>query len=430
MMVRVLKAIQSVCDVPLQIDSTKPEVIEAGLRYYNGKPILNSVNGEEQSLATVLPLVKKYGASVVGLALDENGIPKTAEGRFEIAKRIVERAEAVGIDRKDVYIDCLTLTVSAEQAACRQTLEALHRVKTELGCKTCLGVSNISFGLPNRELVNRTFLTMAMEQGLDLPIINPNVESMTGAVRAFRVLNGIDKNSLEFINAYNDAVPVAPVKKADSNVDIFAAVYNGLKNEGAAATAKLLETTDAMQVVNEMLIPALDRVGEDFEKNKIFLPQLIQSANTAQECFDVIKKHLTKTSGTPVSKGKIIVATVKGDIHDIGKNIVKVLLDNYGYTVVDLGRDVDPQLIVDTAVEQNITMIGLSALMTTTLKSMEDTIRLVRECKELQNPDGSSKCTIFVGGAVLTKDYAMKIGADYYCRDAKESVDTAKLVLG
>ena len=526
MMVRVLKAIQSVCDVPLQIDSTKPEVIEAGLRYYNGKPILNSVNGEEQSLATVLPLVKKYGASVVGLALDENGIPKTAEGRFEIAKRIVERAEAVGIDRKDVYIDCLTLTVSAEQAACRQTLEALHRVKTELGCKTCLGVSNISFGLPNRELVkkygasvvglaldengipktaegrfeiakriveraeavgidrkdvyidcltltvsaeqaacrqtlealhrvktelgcktclgvsnisfglpnrelvNRTFLTMAMEQGLDLPIINPNVESMTGAVRAFRVLNGIDKNSLEFINAYNDAVPAAPVKKADSNVDIFAAVYNGLKNEGAVATAKLLETTDAMQVVNEMLIPALDRVGEDFEKNKIFLPQLIQSANTAQECFDVIKKHLTKTSGTPVSKGKIIVATVKGDIHDIGKNIVKVLLDNYGYTVVDLGRDVDPQLIVDTAVEQNITMIGLSALMTTTLKSMEDTIRLVRECKELQNPDGSSKCTIFVGGAVLTKDYAMKIGADYYCRDAKESVDTAKLVLG
>ena len=271
---------------------------------------------------------------------------------------------------------------------------------------------------------------MAMEQGLDLPIINPNVESMTGAVRAFRVLNGIDKNSLEFINAYNDAVPAAPVKKSDSNVDIFAAVYNGLKNEGAVATAKLLETTDAMQVVNEMLIPALDRVGEDFEKNKNFLPQLIQSANTAQECFDVIKKHLTKTSGTPVSKGKIIVATVKGDIHDIGKNIVKVLLDNYGYTVVDLGRDVDPQLIVDTAVEQNITMIGLSALMTTTLKSMEDTIRLVRECKELQNPDGSSKCTIFVGGAVLTKDYAMKIGADYYCRDAKESVDTAKLVLG
>ena len=429
MMVRVLKAIQSVCDAPLQIDSTKPDVLDAGLRYYNGKPIVNSVNGEEKSLASVLPLVKKYGASVVGLTLDENGIPKTAEGRFEIAKRIVERAEALGIDRKDVYIDCLTLTVSAEQDACRETLKALHRVKTELGCKTCLGVSNISFGLPNRELVNRTFLTMALEEGLDLPIINPNIDSMTGAVRAYRVLSGIDKNSLEFINEYNDATPSVSAPKT-SDVDIFTAVYNGLKSEGASITAKLLENTDAMQIVNEMLIPALDRVGEDFEKNKIFLPQLIQSANTAQECFEVIKKHISQTSGSPVSKGKIILATVKGDIHDIGKNIVKVLLDNYGYTVVDLGRDVDPQLIVDTAVEQDIKLIGLSALMTTTLKSMEDTIKLVRERKELQNPDGTSKCVVMVGGAVLTNDYAMKIGADYYCKDAKESVDTAKKVLG
>lgn len=430
MMVRVLKAIQSVCDAPLQIDSTKPDVLDSGLRYYNGKPIVNSVNGEEKSLSTVLPLVKKYGASVVGLTLDENGIPKTAEGRFEIAKRIVSRAEAIGIDRRDVYIDCLTLTVSAEQDACRETLKALHRVKTELGCKTCLGVSNISFGLPNRELVNRTFLTMAMEEGLDLPIINPNVESMTGAVRAYRVLSGIDKNSVEFINAYNDAAPAATSAPKNTEVDIFTAVYNGLKSEGAAVTKRLLETVDAMQIVNEMLIPALDRVGDDFEKNKIFLPQLIQSANTAQECFEVIKNHISKTSGSPVSKGKIILATVKGDIHDIGKNIVKVLLDNYGYTVVDLGRDVDPQLVVDTAVEQNIRMIGLSALMTTTLKSMEDTIKLIRQTKELQNPDGTSKCVVFVGGAVLTEDYAMKIGADYYCKDAKESVDTAKKVLG
>lgn len=430
MMVRVLKAIQSVCDAPLQIDSTKPDVLDSGLRYYNGKPIVNSVNGEEKSLSTVLPLVKKYGASVVGLTLDENGIPKTAEGRFEIAKRIVSRAEELGIDRRDVYIDCLTLTVSAEQDACRETLKALHRVKTELGCKTCLGVSNISFGLPNRELVNRTFLTMALEEGLDLPIINPNVESMTGAVRAYRVLSGIDKNSVEFINAYNDAAPAVTSAPKNTEVDIFTAVYNGLKSEGAAVTKRLLETTDAMQIVNEMLIPALDRVGDDFEKNKIFLPQLIQSANTAQECFEVIKNHISKTSGSPVSKGKIILATVKGDIHDIGKNIVKVLLDNYGYTVVDLGRDVDPQLVVDTAVEQNIKMIGLSALMTTTLKSMEDTIKLIRQTKELQNPDGTSKCVVFVGGAVLTKDYAMKIGADYYCKDAKESVDTAKKVLG
>ena len=429
MMVRVLKAIQSVCDAPLQIDSTKPDVLDSGLRYYNGKPIVNSVNGEEKSLSTVLPLVKKYGASVVGLTLDENGIPKTAEGRFEIAKRIVSRAEELGIDRRDVYIDCLTLTVSAEQDACRETLKALHRVKTELGCKTCLGVSNISFGLPNRELVNRTFLTMALEEGLDLPIINPNVESMTGAVRAYRVLSGIDKNSVEFINAYNDAAPAVTSAPKNNEVDIFTAVYNGLKSEGAAVTKRLLETTDAMQIVNEMLIPALDKVGDDFEKNKIFLPQLIQSANTAQECFEVIKNHISKTSGSPVSKGKIILATVKGDIHDIGKNIVKVLLDNYGYTVVDLGRDVDPQLVVDTAVEQNIKMIGLSALMTTTLKSMEDTIKLIRQTKELQNPDGTSKCVVFVGGAVLTEDYAMKIGADYYCKDAKESVDTAKKVL-
>ena len=429
MMVRVLKAIQSVCDAPLQIDSTKPEELEAGLRCYNGKPIVNSVNGEEKSLSAVLPLVKKYGASVVGLTLDEGGIPKTAEGRFEIAKRIVSRAEALGIDRRDVYIDCLTLTVSAEQDACRETLKALHRVKTELGCKTCLGVSNISFGLPNRELVNSTFLTMALEEGLDLPIINPNLDAMTGAVRAYRVLAGIDKNSLEFIESYNDAAP-APKQKAEGTLSLDAAVYSGLKKEAALVTEELLQSTDPMTVVNEMLIPALDRVGEDFEKNKIFLPQLIQSANTAQECFDVIKRRLSKSGGENVSKGKIILATVKGDIHDIGKNIVKVLLDNYGYTVIDLGKDVDPQLIVDTAAEQNITMVGLSALMTTTLKSMEETIALLRAEPRLQNPDGSSKCVVFVGGAVLTKDYAMKIGADYYCRDAKESVDTAKKVLG
>lgn len=432
MMVRVIKAIQAVCDAPLQIDSTKPDVLDAGLRSYNGKPIVNSVNGEEKSLSSVLPLVKKYGASVIGLTLDENGIPKTADGRFEIAKRIVERAESYGIDKKDVYIDCLTLTVSAEQDACAQTLKALHRVKTELGCKTCLGVSNISFGLPNRELVNSTFLTMALEEGLDLPIINPNAEAMTGAVRAYRVLSGIDKNSAEFIAEYNDVsnAPKPAQTTEKTETDIFSAVYSGLKNEGAAATKALLEKNEPMKIVNEMLIPALDKVGEDFEKNKIFLPQLIQSANTAQVCFDVIKSHLSKTGSDSVSKGKIIMATVKGDIHDIGKNIVKVLLDNYGYTVVDLGKDVDPQLIVDTAVEQNITMVGLSALMTTTLKSMEETIRLIRSTKELQNPDGSSKVTVFVGGAVLTKDYAMKIGADYYCRDAKESVDTAKLIFG
>ncbi len=429
MMVRVIKALQAVVDVPLQIDSTKPEVLEAALRIYNGKPIINSVNGEEKSLSTVLPLVKKYGASVVGLTLDENGIPKTAEGRFEIAKRIVERAKALGIPSKDVYIDCLTLTVSAEQSACKQTLKALNRVKNELGCKTCLGVSNISFGLPNRPLINHIFLTMALEEGLDLPIINPNDELMTGSVRAYKVLSDIDKNSRDFIEAYNEVKTQAP-KIASSHVSLFDAIVNGLKGEAGALTEKALESKDAMEIVNGDLIPALDKVGADFESNKIFLPQLIQSANVAQVCFEVIKKYLQKNNNAPVSKGKIILATVKGDIHDIGKNIVKVLLDNYGYTVVDLGRDVAPELIVETAIKQDIKLIGLSALMTTTLKSMEDTIALARKTPELQNEDGSSKVIFFVGGAVLTADYAEKIGADYYCKDAKESVDTAKKVFG
>jgi 5-methyltetrahydrofolate--homocysteine methyltransferase len=427
MMVKVIKALQSVVDVPLQIDSTKPDVLDSALRIYNGKPIVNSVNGEEKSLETVLPLVKKYGASVIGLTLDKDGIPKTAEGRFEIAKKIVDRAKAVGIDPKDVYIDCLTLTVSAEQEGCIETLKALHRVKTELGCKTCLGVSNISFGLPNRGLVNHIFLTMALEEGLDLPIINPNDDDMMGAVRAYKVLANIDKNSTAFIEKYNTQVKAQP-KPVESQITIPYAIMNGLKTEAGSLTEKALQTTDAMDIVNNELIPALDKVGADFESNKIFLPQLIQSANVAQACFEVIKKHLTLSNNSPVSKGKIILATVKGDIHDIGKNIVKVLLDNYGYTVYDLGRDVDPQVVVDTAIKENITMIGLSALMTTTLKSMEDTITLVRNTKELQNPDGSSKCIVFVGGAVLTEDYAMKIGADYYCADAKASVDAAKEV--
>lgn len=427
MMVRVIKALQSVVDVPLQIDSTKPDVLEAALRVYNGKPIINSVNGEEKSLTNVLPLVKKYGASVIGLTLDEDGIPKTAEGRFNIAKRIVERANALDIPSKDVYIDCLTLTVSAEQSACKETLKALHRVKTELGCKTCLGVSNISFGLPNRELINHIFLTMALEEGLDLPIINPNDELMTGAVRAYKVLADIDKNSKEFIESYNEVKTEKP-KIVSSHISLTDAIINGLKSEAASLTEKALENKDAMEIVNSELIPALDKVGVDFESNKIFLPQLIQSANVAQACFEVIKKHLSKNNNTPVSKGKIILATVKGDIHDIGKNIVKVLLDNYGYTVVDLGRDVAPEIIIKTAIDQNIKLIGLSALMTTTLKSMEDTITLARKTPELINSDGSSKVIFFVGGAVLTEDYAKKIGADYYCKDAKESVDTAKKV--
>lgn len=422
MMVTVLKSLQSVTGAPLQIDTTEPEVLEAGLRIYNGKPIVNSVNGEEKSLSTVLPLVKKYGAAVVGLTLDEGGIPKTAQGRFEIAEKIVSRATAIGIKREDIYIDCLTLTASAEQDGVLETLNALERVKKELGVKTVLGVSNISFGLPNRELVNRTFLTMALQKGLDLPIINPNVEAMTGAVRAYNLLSGIDKNSVEYIEKYNSQTTAAKAPAQASALDISYSIEHGLKEEASKATKELLETTDAMDIVNQKLIPALDKVGAGFEKGTIFLPQLIQAATAAQGCFDVIKQHLTSTSGTPVSKGKIILATVKGDIHDIGKNIVKVLLENYGYTVFDLGRDVAPEVVLETARKHEIHFIGLSALMTTTLKSMEQTIKLLH--------DEKVDCKIFVGGAVLTKDYAMRIGADYYCKDAKESVDAARDFFG
>lgn len=421
MMVRAIKGLQGVVDVPLQIDSTIPQVLESALRVYSGKPIVNSVNGEEKSLEAVLPLVKKYGASVVGLTLDKDGIPKTAEGRFEIAKRIVERANALGIENKDIYIDCLTLTASAEQEGVTETLNALERVKKELGVKTVLGVSNISFGLPNRELVTSTFLTMALQKGLDLPIINPNVDAMTGAVRAYKLLANIDKNSVEFIKAYNNA----PAKKQDTTakaeVSLSYAIENGLKKEGALVTEKLLETLTPMEIINQQLIPTLDKAGADFETGKIFLPQLIQSATVAQACFEVIKKKLINENSAPVSKGKIVLATVKGDVHDIGKNIVKVLLENYGYTVIDLGKDVEYEEVVKATIENDVKLVGLSALMTTTLKAMEETIALLRK---------SCDCKVMVGGAVLTPEYAEKIGADYYSRDAKESVDIAKKVLG
>ncbi|MGN0586766.1 MAG: homocysteine S-methyltransferase family protein [Oscillospiraceae bacterium] len=424
MMVRTVKALQGVADLPLQLDSTITEVLEAALRVYNGKPIVNSVNGEQSSMDKILPLVKKYGAAVVGLTLDENGIPKTAEKRFEIAKRIMETAMSYGIPKQDIYIDCLTLTASAEQAGVMETVKALHRVKTELGLKTVLGVSNISFGLPNRELINCNFLQMALTNGLDLPIMNPNVASMTGAVRAYRLLTNIDENSVEFIAAYGaekTAAPAAP--KADTgDHTLMYAVENGLKAEGAQITERLLETTDSMEIVNQMLIPALDKTGADFESGKIFLPQLIMSAGVAQAAFEVIRNHMIKNNAAPVCKGEVVLATVKGDIHDIGKNIVKVLLENYGYHVIDLGRDVDYQAVVDAAIEHKVKLVGLSSLMTTTLGAMEKTIQLLRE----NNVD----CKVVVGGAVLTPEYAKKIGADFYAKDAKETVDIAKQIYG
>ncbi|MBR5753514.1 MAG: homocysteine S-methyltransferase family protein, partial [Clostridia bacterium] len=429
MLVRVIKAIQSVCDVPLMADSTKPEVLEAALRAYNGKMVVDSVNGEEKSLSAILPLVKKYGAAVIGLTLDENGIPKTAEERLAIARRIVERAEALGIPREDVFIDCLVLTVSAEQDACRETLRGVRMVKEELGCKTLLGVSNISFGLPYRELVNRTFLALALEEGLDLAIIDPTVPSMTDTVRAARVLHGHDKDSLDFISSYADRQPETRFDDSKEG-DVFSAVVSGLRTEAAAATRSLLRTKDPMDIIREDLIPALDRAGADFEAGTTFLPQLLQSANAAQESFGVLKEALEKSGSSGVSKGNVILATVRGDIHDIGKNIVKVLLDNYGYTVIDLGRDVDPALIVETAVRENIRAVGLSALMTTTLPSMAETIRLLREEPALRDADGNSTVTVMVGGAVLTPEYAERIGADYYCRDAKATVDACKEVFG
>ncbi|CDF01533.1 homocysteine S-methyltransferase [Ruminococcus sp. CAG:624] len=417
MMVTAVKAIQSVTNAPLQLDSTIPEVLEAGLRIYNGKPIVNSVNGEDESMNAILPLVKKYGAAVIGLTLDKGGIPKTAQGRFEIAEKIMNKALKFGIPKEDIYIDCLTLTASAEQEGVMETLNALKRVKEELGLKTVLGVSNISFGLPNRELITRTFLTMALQNGLDLPIINPNVESIIGAVRAYKLLTAIDKNSVEFIKAYSQAVPQTAPKSDIKKVDIFYAMENGLKDEGAKAVEELLKTTDAMDIINNYLIPALDSAGAKFEKGEIFLPQLILTAGVAQACFEVLKKELSASGEQPVSKGEIVLATVKGDIHDIGKNIVKVLLESYGYKVIDLGKDVDKQTVLDAAVQHKVRLVGLSALMTTTLGSMEDTIELLN--------DKYPECKTVVGGAVLTADYAKKINADFYAKDAKETVDIA-----
>lgn len=418
MMIKVVKALQSITDLPLQIDSTKPEVIEAALRIYNGKAIVNSVNGEQEALDAILPIVKKYGASVVGLTLDKNGIPPTAEERYEIAKKIVKEAEKYGIPKEDVFIDCLTLTASTEQKAVPETLKAVSLVKERLGVKTVLGVSNISFGLPSRELINSTFLSCALYAGLDLPIINPNITAMSGAVFAYRLLSGADKNSEEFIERFGNTVASTPTAK--SEVTLAYAIEKGLKDDAAALTKEKLADTDAMDIINNELIPALDRAGADFEKGKIFLPQLILSAGAAQACFGVIKE---KMSGTEqISKGKIVLATVKGDIHDIGKNIVKTLLENYGYTVIDLGKDVPPEAVVSAAKEHDVRLVGLSALMTTTLGAMEDTIKLIRE-KGLN-------CKVVVGGAVLTEDYASNIGADFYAKDAKETVDIAKRIYG
>lgn len=418
-MAKTVKAIQSVTDLPLQIDSSLPEALEAGLRVYNGKAIVNSVNGEDKVLHSVLPIVKKYGAAVVGLTLDENGIPRTCRERVKIAEKILNTALSYGIKREDIFIDALTLTVSAEQDAVYETLNTLKYVKEKLGLKTVLGVSNISFGLPDRRVVNSAFLTLALEYGLDLPIINPNDRAMMGAVYAYGALSGKDVNC----GIYTEKMSGAP-KEEDvrSEETIESAILKGLKSEAARICAELLKEENELEIINNRLIPALDEAGDRYERGIFFLPQLLNAANASKEAFEVIKRSIEAKGTREVKKGKIILATVRGDIHDIGKNIVKVILENYGYDVYDLGRDVKSETIVECAIKENVRLVGLSALMTTTLKSMEETIRALRE--------SGHECVIMCGGAVLTESYAKTIGADFYAKDAKASADIAKKVLG
>lgn len=422
MMTRVVKALQGVVDLPLQIDSSDPTAIEAGLRAVNGKAIVNSVNGNQEVLDTVLPLCKKYGAAVVGLTMDHRGIPQTAEQRIEIARRILEMALAYGIPREDVFIDCLTLTVSAQQEQAAETLKAVRYVREELGLHTVLGVSNISFGLPAREQITVSFLTQAMYAGLDLPIINPNQQAVMDAVAAFRVLSGQDRDSAAYVERFAEMPEPAVTSKQSGVVTLETAIARGLKEETAALTQKALETMSELDVVNNLLIPALDLVGDRYEKQEIFLPQLIHAANAACEGFEIIKKRIAQRGEGSVSKGKIVIATVQGDIHDIGKNIVKVVLENYGYTVIDLGRDVPVETVVEAVIREDVRLVGLSALMTTTVVSMAETIAAIRA--------SGHSCKIMVGGAVLTPEYAAEIGADFYAKDAKQSADIARQVLG
>lgn len=421
-MVEAVRALQGILDLPLQLDSSQTHVLEAALRAYNGKPIVNSVNGEEKVLDAILPLVKKYGAAVVGLTLDETGIPPTAEGRLGVARKILDRALSYGIRREDVYIDCLTLTVSAGQENGMETLKAVELVRRELGVETVLGVSNISFGLPAREGLNLMFLSQAMDRGLTLPILNPGDRAMMDAIAAYHALNGKDPACGGYIARFaNREKPTdAPLSPTDRDIGYY--IAKGLLEEAKAQCRALLEGNTPLEVVNLHLIPALDRVGADYELGKIFLPQLIQSAEAAKAAFEVIKSALAQTPGESVSRGKILIATVKGDIHDIGKNIVKVVLENYGYQLLDLGRDVPVERVVETAMREDVALIGLSALMTTTVKSMAETITALRA--------SGHPCTIFVGGAVLTPEYAAQIGADYYAKDAQQAVGIARKVLG
>ena len=422
MLPRVVKKLQSALDIPLQLDSTNPAALEAGLRVYNGKAAVNSVNGDPAVLERLLPIVKKYGAAVVGLALDENGIPQTAEGRVAIARRILEAALAHGIPKEDVWIDCLTLTVSAQQDQAIETLRAVRTVHEELGLRTVLGVSNISFGLPNRPLITQNFLIQALGAGLSLPIINPNQREMMDAVAAFRVLSGEDRECRAYVDRFTGMDTKAAPTPAAADMTLDEAIIRGLRADAGKLAKAALETEDELSLVEGHLIPALDKVGEGYEQGKVFLPQLLSAAQAAQSVFEVIRASIAQKGGAPVKKGSLVIATVKGDIHDIGKNIVKTVLENYGYEVIDLGRDVPPETILQTVEAEHIRLVGLSALMTTTLPAMEETIHLLQTLPEPP--------AIMVGGAVVTPEYARRMGADYYSKDARQSVEIAREVLG
>ena len=413
--------IQAVSPLPLQIDSSDPAAVERAVRIYAGKPIINSVNGKEESLSAILPIVKKYGAAVVALTLDEDGIPDTAEGRFRIAERIVDRAEKMGIPREDILVDCLVLTASASQKTVMETVKAVRMVKERLGVKTVLGVSNVSFGLPERETVNAVYLAAALGAGLDMPILNPLSEKYMDVISVYRVLSGEDESAEKFIAAHSERTPVVPETRLPSNeVDITQLVLSGRKLLIEEAVREKLKTEPPMDVINNRLIPAINAAGDKFEKGEFFLPQLMAAAETVKLAFEVVRSASAPGSVTP--KGQVLVATVKGDIHDIGKNIVKMLLGNYGYEVIDLGRDVPPEEIVRETIGRNIKLVGLSALMTTTVKSMEETIKALHEA--------GAVCDVMVGGAVLTEEYADMVGADFYARDAAESARIAEKVLG
>lgn len=420
MLPRVVKCLQAAMDLPLQLDSTNPAALEAALRVYNGKPAVNSVSGKPESLRDILPLVKKYGAAVVGLTLDEAGLPRTAEERLAIAERIVTAAENMGIPREDVWIDCLTLTVSAQQDQAAETLRALTLVRERLGLPTVLGVSNISFGLPNRLLMTTIFLTEALRAGLMLPIVNPNQRDVMDAIAAHRVLCGEDENCRGYVARFAQEKAAVPAPQG-MDISLEEAIRRGLREQASAQAKVRLKSAPPLSLVETCLIPVLDQVGADYEAGRVFLPQLLASAQAAQAVFGVIRDAMAASGAQPIKKGRMIIATVQGDIHDIGKNIVRTVLENYGYEVVDLGRDVPPEVIRDTALRENIRLVGLSALMTTTLPAMEATVRLLQALTEPP--------VIMVGGAVVTPDYAAGLGV-LYARDAQDSARIARSVLG